>query len=92
MMTPMHPRWAEFCLRLEGHEGCNFRKEDGKLKWDCGGGRDQSKARRILSSMGFLDGEIADTLDYFAEHGGYCDCEILFNLDAADEEDHGVAP
>lgn len=23
-MTPQHPRWEEFCVRLEGPEGCNF--------------------------------------------------------------------
>jgi hypothetical protein len=37
--------------------------------------------------MGATDGDLLATLDYFDAHGGYCDCEILLNIDAplADE-------
>ena len=86
MLTPTHPRWREFTQRLGGPEGCNFREEAGQMKWKCGGRHDQSLARKILGRMGFLDGEIEDTLEYFTDHGGHCDCEILFNVDSADDE------
>jgi len=80
-MTPKHPRWNEFFDRLEGPEGCNFREEDGQLRFNCGGGADQSKAVTILHRMGFDGISIAQSQDYFNAHGGFCDCEILFNVD-----------
>ena len=81
MMTPEHPRWEEFCDLLEGPDGCNFREdENGKIRWRCGGGFDQSHARRILADMGFNDMSIYDSMEFFYAHGGHCDCEILFNV------------
>jgi hypothetical protein len=32
--------------------------------------------------MGFGLDDVVASLDYFNEHGGHCDCEILFNVDA----------
>jgi hypothetical protein len=32
-----------------------------------------------MSEMGGVD--IPASLEYFEEHGGYCDCEILLNVD-----------
>jgi hypothetical protein len=82
IMTREHPRWDEFCDRLEGPEGCNFRQdENGKWIWDCD--NDQSLAIAILEKMGAID--IPDSLEYFEEHGGYCDCEILMNVDREEE-------
>lgn len=75
-MTPEHQRWAEFCERLAGPEGCDF-TEDGK--WKCHGGTDKRFATAILTDMGGVD--IPATLRFFEENGGYCDCEILFNVD-----------
>ena len=77
-MDPKHPRWDEFLFRLEGPEGCNFRKKAGKLVWICGGGTDRSKAEAILKSMVSID--IRASLKYFYDNGGHCDCEILFNV------------
>ena len=83
VMTPDHPRWEEFCERLEGPEGCNFRrKRDGNTTWRCAGGTDKRHARRILTSMGM---DVEESLDYFEANGGYCDCEILFNVDQPEE-------
>lgn len=82
-MTPQHDRWPEFFMRLEGPEGCNFREaESGKIVWNCEGGTNKSKATAILSLMGM---DTDSSLAYFEAHGGYCDCEILFNV--ADCED-----
>jgi hypothetical protein len=36
--------------------------------------------------MGADDEDVATTLTYFDERGGYCDCEILLNVDAAEAE------
>lgn len=81
IMTAEHPRWVEFCKRLEGPEGCNFRQTDpddpDTLVWRCSGGPDRSRAKAILEDMGC---DIEQSCDYFEDNGGYCDCEILFNV------------
>lgn len=81
-MRPEHPRWREFCARLGGPEACNFREgENGRLIWDCRGGFDKSFSFRILQDMGFPGEAIEQSFAYFNQHGGHCDCEILFNID-----------
>jgi len=78
VMNPSHPLWEEFCERLEGPEGCDFQKDEyDHITWNCKGGHDKPKARTILATM-YID--IESSLKYFEEHGGYCDCEILFNV------------
>ena len=78
VMTPRDARWAEFVERLEGPEGCNFHEDDqGSVVWSCPGGHDKPAARRILTAMGY---DVDQSLDYFEQYGGHCDCEILFNV------------
>jgi hypothetical protein len=82
VMTPDHERWEEFCVRLEGPEGCDFKRdEDGRPTWRCAAGSDKTRARAVLSAMGFDEGDIEASCEFFEQHGGYCDCEILFNVD-----------
>ena len=79
IMTPKHPRWDEFYERLEGPEGCDFQEDsNGKITWKCGGGNNRQKSKAILANMGF---DVQASLDYFTEHGGHWDCEILFNVE-----------
>ena len=80
VMTTDHLRWREFMDRLEGPEGCNFRVVEGKTVWNCATqGTDVHKhSRAILESMGC---DVEASLDYFRGHGGYCDCEVIFNVD-----------
>lgn len=55
-MTVEHPRWEEFCDRLDGPEGCNFREDsDGRMRWDCGGDTSTQLAEEILVRMGNID-------------------------------------
>ena len=78
VMTPKHPRWVEFCNRLAGPEGCDFKKKpDGDATWTCAGGNDKTFATKILKAMNM---DVAASLAHFDEHGGHCDCEILFNV------------
>jgi len=77
-MTVKHPRWDEFCGELEGKKGCNFRQEKGKTTWDCKGGDNKDFAKAILGEFGEVD--LEKSLKYFDSKGGYCDCEILFNV------------
>jgi hypothetical protein len=83
-MTPDHPRWDEFCERLEGPDGCNFVDADNGVKatWRCN--HDYYAASEILTAMGLDAADVIWSLRYFAERGGHCDCEILFNVDQAD--------
>ena len=76
LMTKEHPLWEQFFERLEGPEGCNF-TEDKKenIEWKCK--NDHAFTRKILTKMGNID--VENSLLYFSNHGGHCDCEILFN-------------
>jgi hypothetical protein len=75
-ILPSHHRWEEFLDRLAGPEGCNF----GETSWTCFGGVDKRFSRRILAAMGFSEQAIEASLAYFEQHGGYCDCEVVFNV------------
>ena len=80
VLTVDSARWEEFSTRLDGPEGCNFHKDEkGEIRWKCKAGTNQSLARAILEKMGGID--VDATLAYCTEHGGHCDCEILFNVD-----------
>lgn len=37
-------------------------------------------ARRILDQLGLGLDKTNEVLSFFAEHGGYCDCEIIMNV------------
>ena len=79
-MTPEHPKWEEFIGILEGPEGCNFREVDGTTLWDCAAGNSKEHAHRILGDFK-PPVDVWNSLRYFDTHGGYCDCEIIFNVD-----------
>lgn len=76
ILTTASPRWDEFIRMLAGPEGLNF-EEDSIKK--CSSATDRPISRKILESMGNVD--IEGTLQYFEDHGGYCECEILMNVD-----------
>ena len=78
-MTKQHQNWEKFCELLEGPEGCNFKKDKkGKTTWNCDA-KTKSHAERILRKY-FPKIDIKETFEYFDNNGGYCDCEILFNV------------
>jgi hypothetical protein len=83
IMSPKHPRWEEFKERLEGPEGCNFQEKDpgnpATATWTCGGGEKKDFAAKILQSMPEID--IEGSLRFFESQDGWCDCEILFNVE-----------
>jgi len=92
-MSGEHPRWREFRDLLQGLQGCNFREgSDGQITWQCNRGLERPRTRAVLEGMGFDQDFVERSLGYFAEHGGYCDCEVLFNVDPdAGEEAPDVA-
>src|SRR5579863_194847 len=93
-MSLDHKRWEDFLDDL--HEGCDFQiiKDEGP-KWEnrfrltnpdrgnsltltCSGG--YPVATTVLRKMGFTPDAIEQSISYFQNHGGHCDCEIMLNL------------
>lgn len=69
---------------LKGKEGCNFHKGyKGQLIWKCAGGRSKVLSRKILKKLNLSPADISRVLSLAEKHGGYCDCEILFNATKA---------
>ena len=68
ILTPKSSRWNEFVDALDAalqKSGCDAET--------------QRLAKAIMTTMPDID--VAGSLAFFEEHGGYCDCEILFNVD-----------
>ena len=81
IMTPEHPRWAEFREKLAGPDGCNWQGPPDP-SWRCDGTWDRPISREILTNMGFTRVEVDASIAYFEAHGGKCDCTILLNVEA----------
>ena len=85
IMTPDHHRWSEFYERLGQYVsrlGCSG---NGTQLDDAGKITPQDPAQpthwlsqKLLIEMGC---DVDASLEYFREHGGYCDCEVLFNVE-----------
>lgn len=76
--------WAEFCRRMESPEGLDVQGDPNDMStitWRCDHTR--AKAQRIMLAMGFTPEQIVDALFAFEQSGGYCDCEIMFNVTTA---------
>ncbi len=79
ILTPASERWQQFCNRLSGAEGVNFREGQSayRLTWNCQ--EDRRRSIEIMNSMGGID--VEGTLNLFDEYCGVCDCAILFNVE-----------
>jgi hypothetical protein len=72
VMTTGSRRWNEFADRLDealAAMGCASRR--GPNPYHC--------AKQVMTAMGNID--IPASIDFFENHGGNCDCEILLNID-----------
>ena len=69
IMNKKNKKWNEFVERL----GLT----------DCKGGNDKSSTIKIMKEMGDIN--IEDSIEYFDRNGGFCDCEILLNVNGVDE-------
>jgi len=79
IMNPHHFDWYKFIDKLVGPEGCNFRDGEKGTTWNCKGGHDKSLSRKIL--LKYWKGvSLLKTFAYFDDHGGHCDCEVVFNV------------
>ena len=76
VVTPESPEWEAFVDALfdaTERNGCDG--DEGEAAPGCV----HRHAKAVMTSMGGID--IEKTLDYYEDHGGYCDCEILLNVD-----------
>lgn len=80
IMTPEHPSWGRFTRQLRRTLGCNLREQDDDVLFACDGSHERPKAMAILK--GFAGVDVEASLRFFEEHGGHCDCEILWNVEA----------
>ena len=87
VVSPDHPAWNEFAARLEGPEGCNFVEtvpgDPRSIEWRCD--HTHLATAVILANLRerYPDISIENSIEWYRSRGGYCDCEILFNV-----EDH----
>ena len=78
IMTTAHPEWEKFIELLSGPEGLNGRKgKNGEHIDDCKGGL--PIATKILKSH-FPNCGVEESLAFFRANGGYCDCEVMWNV------------
>jgi hypothetical protein len=80
VLTPQSPRWTQFTDRL------NEVLYVSDTQWRCDGDQGHGPnpnhyryAEAVMSQMGGVD--IPNSIAFFQDHGGHCDCEILFNVD-----------
>jgi hypothetical protein len=79
VMTPNHERWDKFVEELIWRLNFLSVREDGGNDWkNCNARENKPTARRILKEMGGFD--IPASFAYFEANGGFCDCEILWNI------------
>ena len=77
ILTKRKQDWGKFVELLEAK--VNFRKDyKGVTEWNCK--NDFTFTEKILKEK-FPKYNLLETLDYFEKNGGYCDCEILLNIE-----------
>lgn len=82
LMTPSHPKWKKFMVEMEGPNGCHFRQKSSlgarSTTWKCNSSIRRPICRRLLKKYKV---DVVASLQFFVNHGGYCDCEVIFNVE-----------
>lgn len=76
LMHPEHPRWEEFAVKLWVE--LDFDWGDKGVRSKCNMSHSRPSASKILKEMG---ADVAASLALFEMSGGFCDCEIIINVD-----------
>ena len=74
VLTPADHRWVAFATALDAAATKHGCRHDHQL------------AEQIMRDMGGID--IPGSIAFFERQGGYCDCEILFNVDPSVRGDY----
>lgn len=82
-------QFEKLCNLLEGKEGCNFtekiKDDPNSITWKCY--HDFRFTKEILSKE-FPKVNQSKFIEFCKKNGGYCDCEILFNVKIEDKEEN----
>lgn len=73
-------QFEKFSGILEGKQGCNFTKSG---TWECH--HDYRFTKKILKKH-FKNINVKEFIEFCKNNGGYCDCEILFNVEVGDKQ------
>jgi hypothetical protein len=85
-MTPENPHWEEFFEHLDRAVGLLGCGGDGTRRFPLNPDwPTHALSKRILYLMKRdqerpLNIDIQASVEYFEQHGGYCDCEVLLNV------------
>lgn len=74
ILTPRHKYWKAFSYRLDQMVNTHV---GGKPQFNCK--HDLRNTKKILKSLPKID--IEETLQLYQDLGGYCDCEVLMNVE-----------
>ena len=69
IVTPDHKYWQAICIRLS--DQLNIHGCQGDLRY----------TEKILKSLPDMD--VEETLELYRTYGGYCDCEVLMNVESS---------
>jgi len=88
ILTPRHKDWKKFIEKLHGERGCQVNRNNPEkvFRWRCNS--DYTFTNRIFETMDNID--IENTIDFLQRHGGFCDCEILLNVEDSFERIEGA--
>lgn len=78
ILGPQHQYWKSFMNKLKGPCGVCFDLEDGRATWHCN--HTLTKTKAILCDYESDGIDVTATLDFFKQHGGICDCKVLFDV------------
>ena len=76
ILTPTHKYWKALNYRLNQMV---YTMVEGKPQFNCR--HDLSNTKRILKSLPNID--VEETLQLYQELGGFCDCEVLMNVESS---------
>ena len=77
-LTRSKKDWNKFADLLASKEGIDVKIINNKFTSNCD--NKHTKAKKILRKY-FPKYDIPMTIKYFEKNGGYCDCEVLMNVD-----------
>jgi hypothetical protein len=96
VMTPHHPDWEEFVTRVTdalAGPGAESLDDEARIWAAMRGCNSQHAGKEPFESsravLALMDLDIAGSIEFFREHGGGCDSEIMLNVESrvAAEED-----
>jgi hypothetical protein len=73
ILTPLHNYWNAFSYRLNQ---LLYTHTEGKPQFNCK--HDLSNTKKILKTLPNID--VEGTLLLYQDLGGFCDCEVLMNV------------